>query len=92
MSKVRVKIYFLRWKDFSRPKEWVTTEDKNTNLYEIEWSSCEAVNFGEDKWPLKWRSDERKKSFENFNCEKHCWEEDQNVSWDQKKLLMEKAG
>ena len=49
MLKVRVKIHFLRLKDFSRPKERVTTEDKSTIFYEIQCSSCEAVNFGEHK-------------------------------------------
>ena len=41
------------------------------------------------KWSLKLRSDERKRSVKNGNCEKngtakHCSEEDHNFSWDQK--------
>ena len=43
-------------------KCWVATKDKNNIDYEIDCSNCQAVDFGESKWSLKLRSDERKRS------------------------------
>ena len=47
---------------------------------------------GESKWSLKARSDERKRSVKNCDCDKneiakHCWKADHNFSWDQKKVI-----
>ena len=41
--------------------------------------------------------DENKESIGNCDCHKnelvkHCWETDENFSWDQRKMLIEKAG
>ena len=74
-----------------KSKDWVATEDKNNIAYESDCSKCEAVHFGEFKWPLKSRSDEHKTSVRNCDCdknefEKHCWETDHKFSWDQKKV------
>ena len=67
-------------------------KEKAILLYEIEYSNCEAVYFGESKWSLKFCSDEYKRSVRNCDCEnneiaKHCWEGDLNFSWDQKKVV-----
>ena len=43
-------------------KDWVATEDKNKNVYEIDCSNCEAVSFNESKLSLKSRWDQRKRS------------------------------
>ena len=72
-----------------KPKDRVATEGKNNIAYEI---NCEAVYFGESKRSLKSRSDERKRSVRNCDCDKnetakHCWEADHNFSWDQKKVV-----
>ena len=40
-------------------KDQVAAEDKNNIVYEIDCSNCQAVYFGESKWSLKSRSDER---------------------------------
>ena len=61
-------------------------------VYEIDCSNCEAVYFGEAKRSIKSRSDEHKRSVRNCDCdkneiEKHCWEADHNLSWDQKKFV-----
>ena len=60
-------------------KKWypVATEDKNNIVYEIDYSNCQAVYFGESKRSLKLRSDEHKRSIRNCNCDKnetakHC--------------------
>ena len=47
---------------------------------------------GEFKRSLKSRSDEPKRSVRNCDCKKnenakHCWEADQNISWNQKKFV-----
>ena len=81
----------------SKPKDRVATEDKNKIVYEIDCSNCEAVYFGEFKRYLKLHSDEHKRSVRNFDCDKNeiakqCWEADQNFNYDQKKLLIGKAG
>ena len=44
------------------------------------------------KIALKLRSDERKRSVRNCDCDKneiakHCWEADNNFKWDQKKVI-----
>ena len=44
-----------------KPKDRVATEDKNNIVYEIAYSNCEAVYFGEPTRSLKSRSDEKKK-------------------------------
>ena len=48
-----------------KPKDQVTTEDKNNVVYEIDRSNCEAVYFGESKRSLKSRSE----SDHNFSCD-----------------------
>ena len=75
-----------------KPKDRVATEDKDNIVYEIDCSNCEAVYFGESKRSLKSRSDERKRSVRNCDCDKneiakHCWEADHNFNWDQKKVI-----
>ena len=60
-----------------KPKDQVSTEDKNNIVYEIDCSNCEAVYFGESKRSLKSRSDEHKRSVRNCDCDKnenakHC--------------------
>ena len=50
-----------------KPKDQVTTEDKNNLIHEIDCSNCEAVYFGYSKQPLKWHSDEQKRSVSNCN-------------------------
>ena len=75
-----------------KPKDRVATEDKNNIVYEIDCSNCEAAYFGESKRSLKSRSDERKSSVRNCDCDKneiakHCWEADHNFNWDQKKAI-----
>ena len=50
-----------------KPKDQVTTEDKNNIIHEIDCSNCEAVYFGDSKQPLKWHSDEQKRSVSNCN-------------------------
>ena len=74
------------------PKDRVATEHKNNIVYEIDCSNCEAVYLGESKQSLKSCSDEHKRSVRNCDCDnnefvKHCWEIDQNFSWDQKKAI-----
>ena len=74
-----------------KPKDRVATENKNNIVYKIDCSNDEAVYFGESKRSLKSRSDEHKRSVRNCDCDKneiakHCWEADQNFSWDQKKV------
>ena len=75
-----------------KPKVRVATEDKNNIVYEIHWSNCEAVYFGESKRSLKSRSDEQERSVMNCDCDKneiakHCWEADHNLNWNQKKVV-----
>ena len=77
---------------FYKPKDRVTTEDKNNIVYEIDCSNCQAVYFGESKRSLKSRSDEHKRYVTNCDCDKneiakHCWEADHNFIWDQKKVI-----
>ena len=45
-----------------KPKDWGTTEDKNSIVYEIDHSICEVVYFIESKQSLKLQPDENKKS------------------------------
>ena len=45
-----------------KPKDWGTTEDKNSVVYEIDCSNCEVVYFIESKQFLKLQPDENKKS------------------------------
>ena len=71
----------LLWK----PKDQVATEDKNNIVYEIDYSNCEAVYFGESKWSLKSRLDGYKRSVRNCDCDKneiakHYWETNHNFS------------
>ena len=75
-----------------KPKDRVATEGKNNIVYEIDCSNCEAVYFGKSKQSLKSRSDEHKISVRKCDCDKneiakHCWEEDHNFRWDQKKVI-----
>ena len=75
-----------------KPEHRVATEDKNSIVYKIDCSNCEAVYIGEFKRSLKSRLDEHKRFVRNFDCEKneitkHCWEADHNLSWDQKKVI-----
>ena len=79
-----------------KPKDRVATEDKNNIVYEIDYSNCQAVYFGESKWFLKSRSDEHKRSVRNCDCDKneiakHCLEADHNFNWDQKKVIDRKS-
>ena len=51
-----------------------------------------VVTVKQSKRSLKLRSDERKRSVRNCDydkneIEKHCWEADNNFSWDQKKVV-----
>ena len=75
-----------------KPKDRVATKDKNNIVYQIDCSNCNAVYFGESKRSLKSCSNEHKRSVRNCECgknesAKHCWEADQNFSWDQKKVV-----
>ena len=75
-----------------KPRDQVATQDKNSILYEIDCSNCQAVYFGESKRPLKWHSDEHKSSVRNCDCDKngiakYSWEADHNVNWDQEKVI-----
>ena len=56
---------------FCKPKDQVTTQGKNNIVYRIDCSNCEAVYFSESKRTLKSRSDERKRSIRNCNCDKN---------------------
>ena len=75
-----------------KPKDRVAAEDKNNIVYEIDYSKCEGVYFGESKPSLKSRSDEHKRSVRKCDCDKneiakHCWEADHNFSWDKKTVV-----
>ena len=80
-----------------KPKDWVTTEDKNiivihNVVYEIDFSNCQAGYFGESKRSLKSHSDQHKRSLRNCDCDKNeiakqCWEVDHNFNWDQKNVI-----
>ena len=75
-----------------KKKDWVATENKNNIVYEIDWSNCEAVYFGESGRSLKLHSDEHKRSVRNCDCgkneiAKHCCEADHNFNWDQEKVI-----
>ena len=77
---------------FCKPKNRVATDDKDNIVYEIDCSNYEAVYFSESKRSLKLHSDEHKRSVRNCDCDKteiakHCWEADNNFSWDQKKVI-----
>ena len=74
------------------PKERAATEDKSNFVYEINFSNCEAVYFGESKRSLKSCSDERERSVRNCDCHKNeiakkYWEGNRNFSWNQKKVI-----
>ena len=58
-------------KPLRKPKDRIATEDKSTIVYEIDYSKCEAVYFGESKRSLKSRSDEHKRSVRNYDCDKN---------------------
>ena len=80
-----------------KPKDPVATEDKNNIVYEIDCSNCQVVYFGESERSLKLCSDDQKRSARNCGCDrneiaKHSWEADHNFNWDQKKVLIGKAG
>ena len=73
-------------------KYWVTTEDKNNIVYEIDCSNREVVYFSESTWSLKSRLDEHKRPARNYHCDKneivkHCWQADHNFRWHQKKVV-----
>ena len=77
---------------FCKRKDRVVAEDKNSIVYEIDCSNCEAVYFGESKRSLKSGSDEHKRSVSNRDCDKNeiakqLWETDHNFNWDQKKVI-----
>ena len=68
-----------------KPKDRVTTADKNNIDYEIDCSNCEAVYLGECKQYLKSSSDENKRSVRNCGFEKdktgkNCSEADHNFT------------
>ena len=82
-----------------KPKDQVATEGKNNIIYEIDYSNCEAVYFGESKRSSKSRSDKHKRSVRNCDCDrneiaKHCWEADHKFTLTEirRKLLIGKAG
>ena len=57
----------------------------------IDCSNFEAVYFGEDKWSLKSRLHQHKRSAGNCVCDKNetakrCWEANHKFRWDQKKV------
>ena len=54
-----------------KPKDWVATENKNNIIYEIDWSNCRAVYFGESKQSLKLCPDEHKRTASNYDHEKN---------------------
>ena len=75
-----------------KPKDRVTTEDKNNIIYQIDCSNCEAFYFDESKRSLKSCSHEHKWSVRNCNYDKnedpkHCWKADHNFSWNQQKVV-----
>ena len=64
-----------------KPKDQVVTEYKNSIVYQIDCSNCEAVFFSESKRSLKSCSDEHKRSVRNCDYDKnetakHCWKAD----------------
>ena len=77
-----------------KPKDRVATEDKNNIVYEIDCRNCEAVYFGESKRSLKWRSDERKRSVKNCDCDKTeiVGKQITTLTGIRRKLLIGKAG
>ena len=94
-----INFLFLHWEHFAclckllcKARDRVAAEDKNSIVYQIDCSNCEAVYFSESIWSLKSRSDKHKRSFRNYDCDKndtakHCWEADHNFTWDQKKVV-----
>ena len=61
-----------------KPRDRVFTEDKNDIVYDIDFSNCKTVYFGESTRSLKSSSDEHKRSVRNCACEKnevakHSW-------------------
>ena len=52
-------------------KDRVATEDLKNIVYEIDYSNCEAIYFGESKRSLKSRSDKHKRSIRNYDCDKN---------------------
>ena len=79
------------YKLLGKSKDRVATEDNNKIVYEIDCSNCVAVYLGESKRSLKSHS-YNKRSVRNCDCEKnepekHGWEVDNNLSWDQKKVV-----
>ena len=60
--KIGSSSYTILRKLLCRPKDRVATEDKINIIYEIGFSNCEAVYFGESKQSLKSRSNEYKRS------------------------------
>ena len=75
-----------------KPKDRVTTEDRNNIIYEIDCSNCEVVYFDESKRSLKSHFHEHKWSARNCDCDKnegpkHCWEADHNFGWNQQKVV-----
>ena len=80
-----------------KPRSRVVTEDKNNIVYQIDCSNSEKVYFGESKRSLKSRSDKRKRSVRNWDCDKneiakHCWEADHNLAGIRREVLIGKAG
>ena len=80
-----------------KPRSRVVTEDKNNIVYQIDCSNSEKVYFGESKRSLKSRSDKRKRSVRNSDCDKneiakHCWEADHNLAGIRREVLIGKAG
>ena len=75
-----------------KAKDRVVVEDKDNIVYQRDYGNCKAVYFSEFKRFLKLSSDEHNRSVKNCDCEnnkigKHFWEDDQNLSWDEKKVV-----
>ena len=72
-----------------KPKDRVTTEDKNNIVYEIDCSNCEAIDFGECKRSLKSLSDEHKRFVRNCDCDNTVGKQITALTGIRRKLLME---
>ena len=70
-------------KNYFEPKDWVTTEDNNNTVYEIDCSNCKTVYLSKSKLSLKTRLTEHKRSartcdYEKNEVGKHCRERSHN--------------
>ena len=80
-----------------KPKYWVATEDKSNIVYEIDYSNCEAVYFGESKRSLKLRLDEHKRSLRieiviRMKLLNTAWKQTITLIGIRRKLLIGKVG